>query len=74
MLCSSAKDIADEYHYLFSCQYFNDIRLLYVPKKFVSKPSVAKFCEYLKTMKRQLLVKMALFAKIICMKFLQEDL
>ena len=43
-------------------------------KKFVSKPSVAKFCEYLKTRKKQLLVKMALFAKIICMKFLQEDL
>ena len=72
-LCS-VKDIGDEYHYLFSCQYFNDIRLLYVPKKFVSKPSVAKFCEYLKTRKKQLLVKMALFAKIICMKFLQEDL
>ena len=41
-LCS-VKDIGDEYHYLFSCQYFNDIRLLYVPKKYVSKPSVAKY-------------------------------
>ena len=40
----------------------------------MSEPSVAKFCEYLKTRKKKLLVKMALFAKIICMKFLQEDL
>ena len=71
-LCS-VKDIGDEYRYYISCQYLNDIRLLYVPKKFVSKPSVAKFCEYLKTRKRQLLVKMTLLDKIIFMKFLQED-
>ena len=62
-LCS-VKDIGDEYHYLFSCQYFNDIRLLYVPEKFVCRLSVATCCEYLKTRKKQPLVKMALFAKI----------
>ena len=26
----SVEDIGDEYHYLFSCQYFNDIRFIFL--------------------------------------------
>ena len=43
-LCSK-HEIGDEFHYLFSCDNFNNKRKLYIKEKFRNKPNTLKFKE-----------------------------
>jgi hypothetical protein len=40
-LCSK-NEIGDEFHYLFSCDHFNNHRKLYIKEKFRNRPSQTK--------------------------------
>jgi hypothetical protein len=43
-LCSK-NEIGDEFHYLFSCDHFNNHRKLYIKEKFRNRPNTLKFTE-----------------------------
>ena len=40
-MCTS--DIEDEYHFVLRCNAYNDLRNLYIPKKFYMNPNLHKF-------------------------------
>ena len=61
-------DLGDEYHYMFICKIFLEERSKFIPKRCFQKPSVAKFCELLATNSKNMLFKVAKFAKIIMLQ------
>ena len=60
--------VGDEYHYMFICKRFSEERSKFIPKRCFQKPSVAKFCELLATNSKNMLFKVAKFAKIIMLQ------
>ena len=63
-----ANDIDDEYHYMFICEYFKDVRERFVSKCYYKKPCY-KICELLKRKGKKSLIKLAQFANVICNNF-----
>ena len=60
--------LGDEYHYMFICNRFSEERSKFIPKRCFQKPSVVKFCELLATNSKNMLFKVAKFAKIIMLQ------
>jgi hypothetical protein len=67
-LCNK-KDLGDEYHYLFVCDHFKQIRRKFMPLICCKKPSVQKFCDLLSTLSIKTLLKIARFCRIIMSNF-----
>ena len=61
-------DLGDEYHYMFICKRFSEERSKFIPKCCFQKLSVAKFCELLATNSKNMLFKVAKFARIIMLQ------
>ena len=60
------KDLGDEYHYMFICDYYEVSRSKLIPKRsYIKHPSVFKFCELMSTKSGNTLMKIAKFARII---------
>ncbi len=59
------KDIGDEYHYICICEQFKSARKALLPKKYITNPSVAKFCQLMKLKGIKTLKKIAILIKII---------
>ena len=62
------KHYTGEYHYMVICKRFSEERSTFIPKRCFQKPSVAKFCELLATNSKNMLFKVAKFAKIIMLQ------
>ena len=63
-ICDS-NDIGDEYHYIMICPAFKELREIYIPKFYRIRPSVFKFTGLMKTNRKKLLFKLAMFTKEI---------
>ena len=62
-------DIGDEYHYMFICKKFDDIRNKQLPKNCLKCPSVQKYCDLMKSNNNKLLQKLSSMAKLIIKSF-----
>ncbi|MCG8113215.1 MAG: reverse transcriptase domain-containing protein [Candidatus Thiodiazotropha taylori] len=67
-LCSK-NDIGDEYHYLFSCDFFMDERKQYLKPFFYVRHNILKYQALLTTNNETTLVKLSKFIDIIMKKF-----
>ena len=54
-------DIEDEFHFTLICPAYEDLRKLYIPKYFYTRPSVYKFITLLNSTKLKLLNNLALY-------------
>ena len=55
------KEIGDEFHYLFTCPYYQTKRTELLPKYYCKYPNVIKYNELLNTTKRDVLLKLKHF-------------
>ena len=55
------KKIGDEFHYLFTCPYYQTKRTELLPKYYYKYPNVIKYNELLNTSERNLLLKLKHF-------------
>ena len=62
-------DIGDEYHYLFTCDYFTSDRKLYLKPYFYVKPNIRKYRELFTSTNETTLIKLSKFVAIIMEKF-----
>ena len=62
-------DIGDEYHYLFTCDYFTSDRKLYLKPYFYVKPNIRKYRELFTSTNEATLIKLSKFVAIIMEKF-----
>jgi hypothetical protein len=63
-LCSK-NEIGDEFHYLFSCDNFNNQRKLYIQERFRNRPNTLKFKEIMTSKNKYDLQKLCRFVAII---------
>jgi hypothetical protein len=63
-LCN-CQNLDDEYHYVLECSSLNDKRKQLLPKYYMKRHNVVKFCELLSTKKQSLLRKLCIFIKHI---------
>ena len=68
ILCTSG-NLGDEYHYLFSCQYFENERTCYIDQYFLNNPTVYKMYELFNSKKISTLSHLSKFCYIIMEKF-----
>ena len=62
-------DIGDEYHYLFTCDFFKSDRKLYLKPYFYVKPNIRKYRELFTSTDEATLIKLSKFVAIIMEKF-----
>ena len=62
-------DIGDEYHYLFTCDFFKSDRKLYLKPYFYVKPNICKYRELFTLTNEATLIKLSKFVAIIFEKF-----
>ena len=62
-------DIGDEYHYLFTCDFFKSDRKLYLKPYFYVKPNIRKYWELFTSTNEAQLIKLSNFVEIIMKKF-----
>ena len=62
-------DIGDEYHYLFTCDFFKSDRKLYLKPYFYDKPNIHKYRELFTSTNEAMLIKLSKFIAIIMEKF-----
>ena len=62
-------DIGDEYHYLFSCDFFKNERKLYLKPYFYVNPNIYKYRELFTSNTETTLIKLSNFVRIIMQKF-----
>ena len=62
-------DIGDEYHYLFTCDFFKSDRKLYLKLYFYVKPNIRKYRELFTSTNEATLIKLSKFVAIIMEKF-----
>ena len=60
-LCCDLNDIEDEYYFILICPLYNDLRNLYIPKYYTTRPSVFKFINLLNIEKKSILNKLAIY-------------
>ena len=63
-------DIGDEYHYLFTCDYFANDRKLYLKPYFYVKPNIRKYRELFTSTNEATLIKLSKFVAILWKSFL----
>lgn len=61
--------IGDEYHYLFECSYFLNLRKKYLPRIYVIHPNAYKFAQLMTYSNKYILIKVCLFVKCILAHF-----
>ena len=61
--------IGDEYHYLFTCDFFKSDRKLYLKPYFYVKPNIRKYRELFTTTDEATLIKLSNFVAITMEKF-----
>ena len=54
-------EIEDEYHFIISCSFYNEIRKVYIPKYYISRPSMFKFIELLNCSSVKILKNLAIY-------------
>ena len=62
-------DIGDEYHYLFTCDFFKSDRKLYLKPYFYVKPNIRKYMELFTSTNEATLIKLSKYVAIIMEKF-----
>ena len=62
-------DIADEYHYLFTCDFFKSDRKLYLKTYFNVKPNIRKNRELFTSTNEATLIELSKFVAIIMEQF-----
>ena len=67
-LCSLLK-LGDEYHYVFECSYFDDLRSLYLPRDLFSRPYTVKFENLMCSSDTNRLFKVSKFCKVVLKTF-----
>lgn len=67
-LCDS-KEIGDEFHYLFSCNFFQQKRILYINKYYRVRPNTIKMYSLINSNNRDLVKKLIKFIEIILVNF-----
>lgn len=63
-LFCDTRDIDDEFHFVFKCPCFNDIRRLYIDRYYYIRPNMHKLIELLNCREKDTLVKLCKFSKI----------
>ena len=63
------KEVGDEFHFLFNCQYFDLSRKKYIKTYFYKNPSMYKTCELFNSKKTSILTNLCKFIKEIIMTF-----
>ena len=60
-LCTACNRLEDEYHLLFECQLYNNIRCNYIKKYYRERPSMFKTVDMLKSENANMLKKLAVY-------------
>lgn len=60
ILCD-LNDIEDEYHFILVCTKYIDLRKSYIPRYYYVNPSMFKFIDLLKSERKSLLIKVAIY-------------
>ena len=68
-ICDSCNVLGDEYHFLFICPIFNNVRSLYIPKYYYLKPSTLKYKQLFSSRIKSRVIKLAIFIKHIMLFF-----
>lgn len=50
-----------EYHFMFKCQHYNDLRLKYLPSKYYTDPTVNKFTVLMSSRNEQIVLNVSMF-------------
>ena len=61
--CKICKVLEDEFHFLFECPIYMELRNMYISKYFWQRPNMIKFVELLTTEHRKTLVKLGIFVE-----------
>ena len=67
-LCDT-RDIGDEFHYIFQCPYFAYERTTFIKPYFLTRPSIHKFGQLVRTSNKVILKKLCKFLQLIFDKF-----
>ena len=59
--CPKCNILEDEFHFLFECQMYNELRNKYIPKFYVSSPSMEKFIQLASSNDKQLCLRVSSF-------------
>ena len=59
--CIYCNNIEDEFHFLFECCLYTDIRKKYVKKYYWKNPNILKFIELLKTENKSIIKNVSMF-------------
>ena len=62
-------NIGDEYHYLFTCDFFKSVRKLYLKSYFLFKPNIREYRKLFTSTNEATLIKLSKFVAIIMDKF-----
>jgi len=65
-------EIGDEYHYLFTCPYYQEKRTDLLPKYYIKHPNVIKYSELLNSTESSLLFKLRQFICFINKSFINN--
>ena len=65
-------EIGDEYHYLFTCPYYQEKRTELLPKYYIKHPNVIKYSELLNSTESSLLFKLRQFICFINKSFINN--
>ena len=60
-----SEEIVGEFHYIFCCNYFNELRKIYIPSCFRNRPSVHVFYSLFNSKQTSVLRKLCTFITII---------
>lgn len=60
----NTNDIDDEFHFLFKCPCFNDLRTTFIPRYFLFRQSMFKFLQLLQSQNKTILIKVCKYIKL----------
>jgi hypothetical protein len=60
-LCENCGILGDEFHFVFSCTIFEELRLQYIPRYYRINPSMVKFIEILKSQHKKTIRNLSIF-------------
>lgn len=63
--CFLPGEIADDYHYILKCPYFNQQRQAHINRYYTSRPNMIKFKQLMTTSSNKTLTNLSKFARII---------
>lgn len=62
-LCCKKQDMEDEYHFVFICECYTDIRKKYLKPYYFRNPSVYKFIQLSNSNNKNELIRLSIFVK-----------